>query len=134
MKNKKWLIGISIAAAIFVAGCATPIFTPATDNSPASTNYVPNATATQISAALNGAAPMIPPPYGTLLTAIAGLIAAGAGTIATYKNNQLNASLAASDTLAKTIVNAGPAVIAQAHANAASDDTSALVATHIANV
>jgi len=133
MKNKKWFIGLSIVAALFVSGCATPIFTPATPTTPATTNYVPNSVATQISEGIAAAAPVIPAPYGMLLTAISGLIAAGATTLAAYKNKQLAASNAAGATMAATIVNSGPAMVAQAHTNAAADGTSASVATHIAD-
>ena len=133
MKKKMIVTGACLIAAIIFAGCATPIFTPATPITPAYTNYVPNSVATQISEGIAAAAPVIPAPYGMLLTAISGLIAAGATTLAAYKNKQLAASNAAGATMAATIVNSGPAMVAQAHTNAAADGTSASVATHIAD-
>lgn len=52
--------------------------------------YIPNSAVTSFVNAAGAAAPLVPPPYGTLLTALLALTTAGAGAVATWKNNQKN--------------------------------------------
>ncbi len=61
-----------------------------------------------------------------------GIAATVAGAIAAYKNKQNNTNVAAADTLAATVVKAGPAIVASALTQAAKDGSTA-VQTHIQN-
>jgi hypothetical protein len=124
--------------------------TPATPTAPAVTNYVilpaspavtnyvpvvtsynPNAAVMQAVTYAQEAAPLIPAPYGAILTGVASLAALIAGYVAQKKNTQLASSQAAGAAMASVIA-AQPALTAQAMTAAATNGSTAAVATHIA--
>lgn len=132
MKKIKIIIPIITVLFLFV-GCASEQYVPATATVPAYTNAVPNETGTQIAQTAQVIGQALPAPYGTIIEGGATLLMAVLGAIAYRKNQQLGNVQNAAETMARTIVSAGPTLVATAHVNAAQDGTQATVATHIAN-
>lgn len=85
-----------VAAIIITTGCLatkTPVVTTGTTTNGVPitvTNYVwaPAPVVGTITEAAGAAAPLIPPPYGTLLTLLAGLFGTGVASYVAYKNRQ----------------------------------------------
>ena len=124
---------------------------PATTTSPAVTNYVvvtpagppvvtgyaPNATTMQAVGYANQAAPLIPAPYGTILTGAAAAAALIAGWFAKKKNDQLAVANTATDTNAAaaaamaSVIQSQPALVTQAMTAATSNGSTGAVAEHL---
>jgi Ca2+/H+ antiporter len=117
---------------MFVTACASEQYVPATPTSPATTNYVPNMTAMQISGVASQISQDLPAPYGTIVNAGAALLVAIAGIIAVKKNNDANNHSDAAAALASVIAG-NPTLSAQAMANAAINDSVASVSAHLTN-
>ena len=81
---------LSLTVAITATGCATPTVSPNPQTGLPQTNYVANSTAIGVTQSANAIAPLIPAPFGTILGALATLVAAGASGIAAYKNKKMN--------------------------------------------
>ena len=103
------------------------------------TNYVPNqAVMTAVNYAQE-AAPLVPSPWGNILTGVASLAAIVAGFVAKNKNTQLAAANSASDSHAAaaaamaSVIQSQPALVTQAMTAAGSNGSTAAVATHIAS-
>lgn len=76
---------------LFVAGCAsnpllTPVYAPGTTNV---VQYVPAAAVTNALGLGAQVAPLVPPPFGTILSGVLGLATVGLGTYAKIKSGQL---------------------------------------------
>jgi len=99
---------------------------------PVITSYVPNSAVMQGVTYAQEAGPLVPAPYGTILTGVASLVACIASYIATKKNAQLTASTTANQTLA-AVVAPSATLTSEAMRIAASNGSTAAVATHIAN-
>jgi len=106
---------------------------------PVVTNYAPNqAVMTAVNYAQE-AAPLIPAPYGNILTGVASLAAVVAGLFAQRKNTQLAAANSAADSHAAaaaamaSVIQAQPALVTQAMTAAGTNGSVATVATHIAS-
>jgi hypothetical protein len=101
------------------------------------TGYVANAATMQAVNYANQAAPLIPAPYGTILTGLASLAALVAGYVANKKNTQLAAANASSDSHAAaasamaSVIQAQPALVTAAMNAATSNGSTAAVATHL---
>ena len=101
------------------------VVTPA--GPPVITGYAPNATTMQAVGYANQAAPLLPAPYGTLLTGVASIAAVLAGWFATKKNNELAAANAAADTHAAaaaamaSVIQSQPALVTAAMTAATSN-------------
>ena len=98
---------------------------------PVVTSYNPNQAVMTAVGYANQAAPLIPAPYGTILTGVASLAALIAGYVAQKKNTQLAASTTANQTMAAVIA-PNAVLTAQAMSIAATNGSTAAVATHIA--
>lgn len=98
---------------------------------PGLTTYVPNATVTQLQGYAQQAAPLVPAPWGTVLTGILALTTAITGYIAKKANDNATAAHATASTLAAAIVT-NPMTTAQAMNIAANNGTTAGVATKLA--
>lgn len=101
------------------------------------TNYLPNqAVMTAVNYA-NEAAPLIPSPYGTILTGVTSLAALLAGYFANNKNTQLAAAQATSDSHAAaaaamaSVIQSQPPLVIAAMTAAATNGSTAAVATHL---
>lgn len=139
---KKLILPLIILATIII-GCATQnpnAGKPNVDPQTGITNgvqpaYIPNTTGTKIIGYANEAAPLVPPPYGTILGGAASLAAIILGAIAKKKNDQANTATLAAQTLAEGVVKAGPTVVQTVQEVAANTSSAALaaVATHINN-
>jgi hypothetical protein len=101
------------------------------------TGYVANAATMQAVNYANQAAPLIPAPYGTILTGLASAAALIAGWFANKKNNELTAANATSDSHAAaaaamaSVIQAQPALVTAAMNAATSNGSTAAVATHL---
>lgn len=96
MKNKTTLLGLLlIASIVIITGCAQQHVNPAQTDpvtgviTPATTNYTPNPIVGQVTGMTTAIAPLIPNPWGGVITAVSVLAAAIAGGIARYKNAQV---------------------------------------------
>lgn len=118
---------------------------PATPAAPAVTNivqqiipagppnqtYVPNALVTQYAGYAQQAAPLIPAPYGSILTGILALTTLVTGYVAQRANANATAAHATASTLAAAVVN-NPVATAMASQIAANNGTTAGVAVKLA--
>ena len=101
------------------------------------TGYVANATTMQAVGYANQAAPLLPAPYGTLLTGVASLAAILAGWFAKKKNDELATANASADDHAAaaaamaSVIQAQPALVTAAMNAATSNGSTAAVATHL---
>ena len=106
---------------------------------PVVTNYLPNQTVISAANYANAAAPLVPAPYGTILTGLASLAALVAGYVAQKKNTQLAAASDSADTHAAaaaamaSVIQATPTLVTQAMIAAQTNGSTAAVATHIAS-
>jgi hypothetical protein len=106
---------------------------------PVVTSYQPNQAVMQAVGYAQAAAPLVPAPYGEVLGGFASLAALVAGYVAKRKNDQLAAANAASDSHAAaaaamaSVIGNQPQLVAQAMTAAASNGSTASVATHIAS-
>ena len=111
------------------------VVTPA--GPPVVTGYAPNATTMQAVGYANQAAPLIPAPYGTILTGAAAAAALIAGWFAKKKNDQLAVANTATDTNAAaaaamaSVIQSQPALVTQAMQAATSNGSTGAVAEHI---
>ena len=99
---------------------------------PVVTSYQPNQAVMQAVGYANAAAPLVPAPYGTILTGLASLAALVAGYVANKKNTQLATAQAAGAALASAVVQ-NPTATAAAMTAAAGNGSTAAVAEHIAS-
>jgi len=101
------------------------------------TNYLPNQTVMQAIGYANAAAPLIPAPYGTILTGLTSLAALLAGYAAQKKNTQLAAANAAADSHSAaaaamaSVIQSQPPLVTAAMTAAATNGSTAAVATHL---
>jgi hypothetical protein len=121
MKIKLIIITATIA---LLAGCATPVITPGTSSvtnsvtgvvtpaTPASTNYAPNATATQIIGYGQAGAALLPSPYSGAATSLLGLATLILGAIAARRNGQLNTANQVTTAIIQGVESAGTAAAA----------------------
>ena len=97
---------------------------------PAVITNLPNQTVAGAVNLLQGVAPAIPAPYGSLLTALLGVVTLATGTIAAYKNKQLGTVTAVQNSMIQGVESLGTAaaavklaIAAQSKANGVSDAT-----------
>jgi hypothetical protein len=101
------------------------------------TGYVANAATMQAVNYANQAAPLIPAPYGSILTGVASLAALIAGYFAKKKNDELATANATADDHAAaaaamaSVIQAQPALVTAAMNAATSNGSTAAVATHL---
>ena len=106
---------------------------------PVVTNYLPNQAVMTAVGYAQTAAPLVPAPYGTILTGLASLAALVAGYVAQKKNTQLAAANAAADSHSAaaaamaSVIAASPQLVTQAMTAATSNQSTAAVASHIAS-
>jgi hypothetical protein len=142
--------GIFVLLILLATGCATRLVlapaVPAVTNTvtgsitpavPAVITNVPNQTLATVVNGAQAAAPLLPPPYGTLLTTILGLITVGSGLVAARANSQKNTAQTVAKTIIQGVESVGPAAVAvkqavaaHALANGVSDDVKSAVAAN----
>lgn len=111
------------------------VVTPA--GPPVVTGYAPNQTIVQGVGYAKQLAPLIPAPYGDILTGASTLALALAGYFSSKKNTQLAAANAATDTHAAaaaamaSVIQSQPALVTQAMQAATSNGSTGAVAEHI---
>jgi len=102
-----WSVMLSL-----IVGCASPNpnFNPAQPPSATNPPNIPNKTVTTIVDTGTQIAPVVPPPYNTILLAGLGLATAVAGIFAKVKNDQATASAATTSQIAASVAAQGPLV------------------------
>jgi|GEM_PF-2967634 hypothetical protein len=129
---------VQVTNTVFVISPAVPA-APAVTNIvqqiipavPPGQTYVPNALVTQYAGYAQQAAPLIPAPYGSILTGILALTTLITGYVAQRANASATAAHATASTLAAAVVN-NPQAQAAAMAIAANNGTTPGVATKLA--
>ena len=116
-----WSVMLSL-----IVGCASPNpnFNPAQPPSATNPPNIPNKTVTTIVDTGTQIAPVVPPPYNTILLAGLGLATAVAGIFAKVKNDQATASAATTSQIAASVAAQGP-LVAQAVTDHASNSPQA---------
>jgi hypothetical protein len=110
-----------LSLVLWIAGCATsnPNYDPKKPVSETNQPYLANKSATQAADTAAAVAPLVPPPYGTILGGIGVLVGAAAGIFAKVKNDQANTHATALNQLAESVVAQGPSVTQKILAHAA---------------
>jgi len=84
---------VALIAVVLLAGCLAskvPVVTIGPNGLPVTNSvYAPTPLAGQITSGAQAVAPFIPPPYGTLMTVLAGLLGTGIASFVAFKNKQL---------------------------------------------
>lgn len=114
MKTLRQIL-LPLSLVVWIIGCASsnPNYDPKKPVGPTNQPYLENKSARQAADTAGAVAPLVPPPYGTILGGIGVIIGAAAGVFAKVKNDKAAAAEEEANTHATTANQLAASIVAQ---------------------